>query len=573
MINRIIDYVADFGVELIKDKINNKREKKEIRNRLANYIKREQSINFDCTPEEEIDFGGLIQYIQTNFLDDVQLRIFGNKEERDRAREDIKTKAIINAKANNSLSEERAVKIIETVFDILYDFYNSQQNKDLKLMAAQIENTVVDQADEIKEIMEEGDKSIVNEIHSLKEDISTSIDKNVSLMKKGEISEVEEKVKTMLNTLGCTHNLYPDYQLVYDSEKNIFYSKPLSKEALEKYPPRISCTGTVEMNGKNVRKIDVETINYAYRHQYPLKLNVVTAKKMLGDIVDPVQHEAEELKGTSIIIPPKPFPKAFPCSISFSNDVMFDYILFRVEEILDDETIIMTNREQENYPFKLKLTINVQLQSMDLSIYKNNPTNEETLHYLKFLVRGKIGEIISIKILSLGEELGRGKLDCLNYDTDFGSIENEVAFYEKLVAIEHHFYRTISVPKEIEYCDFKMISYLYALINGDECKDECASFSIQLPLTEQLRQKILESNNKKSSLSYVGTIKVPIFDEMYEVAVIKTSNSVVYDNFEKLKKLVEILEVGDEIKLKFLPYDGDKIVWSDCIKPDDMVMH
>lgn len=557
MITRIIDYVADFGVELIKDKINNEREKKEIRDRLANYIKREQSINFDCTPEEEIDFGGLIQYIQTNFLDDVQLRIFGNKEERDRAREDIKAKAIINAKANNSLSEERAVKIIETVFDILYNFYNSAQNKDLRLMAAQIENTVIDQADEIKEIIKEG--------------ISTSIDKNVSLMKKGEISEVEDKVKTMLNTLGCTHNLYPDYQLVYDSEKNIFYSKPLSKEALEKYPPRISCTGTVEMNGKNIDTIDVETINYANRHQYPLKLNVVTAKKMLGDIVDPVQHEAEELMGTSIIIPPKPFPKAFPCSISINDAVMFDYILFRIEEILDDETIIMTNREQENCPFKMKLSINVKLQCMDLSIQKNNNiTNEETLHYLKFLLRGKTGGIISIKILSLRKELGSGKLDCLNYDTGFGSVENEVAFYEKIVAIEHHFYRTISVPKEIEYCDFKMISYLYALINGDECKDECASFSIQLPVTEQLRQIILESNNKKSSLSYVGTIYVPIFNEMYEIAIIKTFESVVYDNLEKLKKLVELLDIGDEIKLKFLPYDGDKIVWSDCIKPDDM---
>lgn len=557
MITRIIDYVTDFGVELIKDKINNEREKNEIRNRLASYIKREQSINFDCTPEEEIDFGGLIQYIQTNFLDDAQLRIFGNKEERDRAREDIKTKAIINAKANNSLSQERAIKMIETAVDILYNFYNSAQNKDLRLMAAQIENTVIDQADEIKEIIKEG--------------ISTSIDKNVSLMKKGEISEVEDKVKSMLNTLGCTHNLYPDYQLVYDSEKNIFYSKPLSKEVLEKYPPRISCTGTVEMNGKNIDTIDVETINYANRHQYPLKLNVVTAKKMLGDIVDPVQHEAEELMGTSIIIPPKPFPKAFPCSISINDAVMFDYILFRIEEILDDETIIMTNREQENCPFKMKLSINVKLQCMDLSIQKNNNiTNEETLHYLKFLLRGKTGGIISIKILSLRKELGSGKLDCLNYDTGFGSVENEVAFYEKIVAIEHHFYRTISVPKEIEYCDVKMISYLYALINGDECKDECASFSIQLPVTEQLRQIILESNNQKSSLSYVGTIYVPIFNEMYEIAIIKTFESVVYDNLEKLKKLVELLDIGDEIKLKFLPYDGDKIVWSDCIKPDDM---
>lgn len=218
MITRIIDYVTDFGVELIKDKINNEREKNEIRNRLASYIKREQSINFDCTPEEEIDFGGLIQYIQTNFLDDAQLRIFGNKEERDRAREDIKTKAIINAKANNSLSQERAIKMIETAVDILYNFYNSAQNKDLRLMATQIENTVIDQADEIKEIIDEGGKCIINEIHSLKEDISTSIDSDVTLMKKGEISEVEDKVKTKLNAIGSTHDLYPYYCYGYEVE-------------------------------------------------------------------------------------------------------------------------------------------------------------------------------------------------------------------------------------------------------------------------------------------------------------------------------------------------------------------
>ena len=462
--------------------------------------------------------------------------------------------------------------MIETAVDILYNFYNSEQNKDLRLMAAQIENTVIDQADEIKEIIDESGKGIINEIHSLKEDISTSIDRNVTLMKKGEINEVEDKIKTKLNAIGSTHDLYPYYCYGYEGENGKFFSKPLSKEALEKYPPRISCTGTVEMNGKNINMIDVETINYANRHQYPLKLNVVTAKKMLGDIVDPVQHEAEELKGTSIIIPPKPFPKAFPCSISFGNDVMFDYILFRVEEILDDETIIMTNREQENYPFKLKLTINAQLQNMDLSIHKNNPTNEETLHYLKFLVRGKIGETIYIKILSLGEELGRGKLDCLNHDTGFGSIENEVAFYEKIVAIEHYFNKIIVIPKEIRIYDYQAISYLYSLINGDECTSELASFSIPIALTERLREDVLKNQNTPFSFGFVGSVNICIFDVNYEVSIIRICEPVVYHNLEKLKRKVDALEIGETIKVEYFPAPGKKIKCRDRIKLNDIDM-
>ena len=572
MITELIGYVADFGIELIKDNINNEREKKEIRDRLANYIKREQSINFDCTPEEEIDFGGLIQYIQTNFLDDVQLRIFGNKEERDRAREDIKTKAIVYAKAHNSLSEERAVKMVETAVDILYDFFNSQQNRDLKLMATQIENTVVDQADEIKEIIEEGNKAIVNEIHSLKEDISTPIDKNVLLMKNGGISEVEDRVKTMLNAIGSTHDLYPYYCYGYEVENGKLFSKPLTKEALEKFPPRFICTGTIHINGEKVDDIDDKTIDYANRHQLPIQLNIATAKKMLGDNDDPVQYEAEELEGTVINIPPKPFPKASPFSICINDDVIFDYILFRINEILDDETIVITNKDQKNCSFEMKMLINVKQRTLELSIHKIKPTNKETLKYLKFLMRAKSGEIVSIKSLSLGAELGRGKLGNIKYGGSFSSIEDETAFYEKIVAIEHYFNKIIVIPKEIRFCDYQAISYLYSLINGDECTSELASFSIPIALTERLREDVLKNQNTPFSFGYVGSVDICIFDVNYEVSIIRICEPVVYHNLEKLKRKVDVLEVGETIKVEYFPASGKKIECRDRIKLNDIDM-
>lgn len=570
MITELIGYVADFGVELIKDKINNEREKKEIRDRLANYIKREQSINFDCTPEEEIDFGGLIQYIQLNFLDDVQLRIFGNKEERDRARENIKTKAIINAKANNTLSQERAIKMIETAVDILYNFYNSEQNKDLRFMATQIENTVIDQADEIKEIITEGGKGIVNEIHSLKEDISTSIDRHVTLMKKGEISEVEDKVKTMLNAIGSTHYLYPYYCYSYEGENGKLLSKPLTKEALEKYPPRFLCTGTIHIKGERVDDIDDKTIDYVNRHQLSIQLNITTAKKMLGDNDDPVQYEAEELEGTVINIPPKPFPKASPFSISINDDVIFDYILFRVNEILDDETIVITNKEQKNCSFEMEMLINVKQRTLELSIHKIKPTNKETLKYLKFLMRAKSGEIVSIKSLSLGEELGCGKLDNIKYSGSFRSIEDEIAFYEKIVTIEHYFNKTIVIPKEIKLHDYQAISYLSSLISGDDYTSELDSFSISIALTERLREDVLKNQNIPFSFGYVGSVNICIFDVNYEIPIIRICAPVLYHNLDKLKRKVDVLEIGETIKVEYFPVPCKKIECIDHIKINDI---
>lgn len=324
------------------------------------------------------------------------------------------------------------------------------------------------------------------------------------------------------------------------------------------------------MNGKYLQKFDVNTIDYANRHQLPITLNVITAKKLLGNIDDPIQHEAEKLIGESFIIQPKPFPPAFPCSISLDGNVMFDYILFRTEEILDDGTIIISNREQENCPFRIGMSVNMKLGKTTYSVDTVEPTNEELLQYLRFLTRADRGETISIKVLLLGEELATGKLGNVKYRSGFDKIETEMDFLEKIVAIEHYYNDTISIPEEIMLDDFQAISYLYSLINGEECTGSWSKLDFSMALTEELKQRISESDDTKFALSYIGSINVSFYGKSYELSVIRTFDSVVYQDIERLKKKAEILDVGDTIKLVFLPGSKENGTWRDRINTDEI---
>ena len=87
--SKTIDYVVSLGLEAVKDKVKTEWEAKQVGDRLKNFISRQQMINWNCTREEELDFGGLAQYIQTDLLDDVQVRLFGNRKERGMARKSI----------------------------------------------------------------------------------------------------------------------------------------------------------------------------------------------------------------------------------------------------------------------------------------------------------------------------------------------------------------------------------------------------------------------------------------------------------------------------------------------------
>ena len=123
----------------------------------------------------------------------------------------------------------------------------------------------------------------------------------------------------------------PDYRYVSELKEGELrlISQPVSLEAIKKYPPKMECIGKIKLGTQYLNEFNLDIISYANRHQLPVTISILEAKKFLGSINDPIQCEAEELIGTNVVIPPKPFPDAFPYSILLDGNLEFEYILLR----------------------------------------------------------------------------------------------------------------------------------------------------------------------------------------------------------------------------------------------------
>lgn len=139
----VIDFIANLGLEAVRDKIMDISVEVQVKEHIADYLSRQQRINMNVSLEEEVDFGGLSEYIQTDLMEDVKRRLFGNKGERRDARQTILSKAVSFSTANTKISAQRTMKIVGDAIDILRDYYRNRVNRDLLFITTEIEETVV----------------------------------------------------------------------------------------------------------------------------------------------------------------------------------------------------------------------------------------------------------------------------------------------------------------------------------------------------------------------------------------------------------------------------------------------
>ena len=369
---KVIGVIADIGIDIAKEHFKNKRLEAKAKEKLSEYLTRQEKYNFDCSLEEEIDFEGLAEYIHNDLIDDVKIRLFGRKQERRIAREAIADKAACYAQAKTKLSKERAKHLAVTAVDILRGFFRSKIDCSTLFAAAEIEDTVIDE-------MSEQHKAQDHKIDALAKNVQDSsllsVDKNVSLANSGKIDAVEKNVAAFFAGLGTTHALTPYYGFTMDGV-SCLKSIPLRPDAVELYPPHFEVTATAfKMGGILLPNVDAGTFTRAYRTQSPIEFDVTTAQKYLGNVLDPIQHEAENLTGTHVVLKPPTFPPAFPCSVLIDGELIIAYLLLRIKKIEDDGTIIITNEEQKNFNFMVTLEVNTSMASLNLSITPNSPSN------------------------------------------------------------------------------------------------------------------------------------------------------------------------------------------------------
>ena len=567
----IKEYLVTLGFDVVKDNLKNKSYEKQLRDRLDNFIERQLKHNELCSVEEEIDFEGLANYLGGNLKEDIKKRLFGEIHERDSAHKTIVAKVKEYANANTKCGEKRAIAIATKTIGILRDFYRSKTNSALLFMSAEIVDDIINvTTNQHEEIITKFDK-IETKIDNL--DVNP-IDKiiltNQKLLRDKNFSDVEENISRIITGVCGWHDLHPHYgyTIRHIHGETHLASIPLTSEAKKLYPPVIRCKGTAKMNGTYLKNITPAVINYANRHQLPIILNVSDAQKLLGRKLDPIQYEAEELIGREFILPPQPFPEAFACSISFNKIVEFDYVLFRAQEILDDGTVVLSNIEQTNFPFHIEMKANLENKTITFNINIFNPSNKNALQYARIIKKAEQGEELSIKVLKLGQELTRGNLSAVKYESSFKTIDEEIRFFEMIVAIEEYFGITIVLPKDIMVSDYNNACYLFELIQGEMHQVHWSKVEFTIELSENLRNNILSWDGKPYSLSYVGTNTIPLWGETYNVPIIRKYVSVKPQDIEHLKEKAKVLDLGDQIKLVYLPANGEKGIYEDSLQKD-----
>lgn len=558
MLPKGFDAVWGLCTDTITSKIKSAAEQRKINEKLEAYLSRKLKENWFCTREEEIDFEGLATYIRENLVGDIEICLCGQTEERKLARENILEKAVIYARANTTLSRQRAQKMVSDVLEMLKVFWRTQVPKELRMMSGEIvddinHNTDV-QVQKISDKLNHSTDEIKNEIS---QSTTMSLDKNAQMLHSGQISKVEDNLNVTLNGLAGQHSI-PDffkYQAQYIGDKYRLISIPIRPDACKIYPPKIKGIADFKIDGVDKSLWKHNIFDYANRHQLEITMTVRDAEKYLGAIKDPSQVEAEMMKGKDYIISPKPFPPAFPCSIVGDDNTIINYLLLRTIDISDDGIYTITNDEQKCRQFKFELKFNSKNKKTDFNFSAEGFGNQGRLEILKVIKALRQCTDIKIYLLEKNEELLRGYFKAWEY-TGFGSIEDEIAFYEQVLAIEKHFHKQLKIPATISATEIESLEYVSELIRGGVCVAEWNTLTCSFNIEEEIKEAFLNPSNKEYEIQFSTTIEADLFGNKLLVPVRRIYICAKPENYKKLKQKIEVLDVGDSTKVTFVPGSG-----------------
>ena len=333
------------------------------------------------------------------------------------------------------------------------------------------------------------------------------------------------------------------------------------------YPPRFNVTASsVRLGDTVIKKIDDDILSKSYRHQLPISMDVVTAKKYLGDILDPSQKEADRITGAHVIMTPPPFPPAFPCSISIDDTVFFDYVLLRTKEILDDGTVIITNEEQKSFPFEISMSYHHQSKQFSMSIHLHSPSNVELLNYYCFISSMACGGELQIKALSMNEFLVKGSANTADND-DYSF---EIHFLEMILKIEKAFDCSFDLPKAISQNDYNIVEHLYMLVETGKYEGSWTNMDFEFKVTSLTKQRVSELTDASYTLWYLCPATVDLFGTELRFPIRRNIKCAQVYDLEKTKRKAEVLDDEDLIKIKYIPGNGNKTgVYYDYISPDE----
>ncbi len=557
----IIESIASFGIDSAKSKFNKILDERKIRLKLSDYISRHSKFIEICSLTEEIDYFGLITYLNEHCNESLFIRVFEpDRDKRRKARCEIINSAIKYSNANTPESVKLVTKFVSDYINIIRDFYSQTISiKDL-VLAESITDSIVQQIQESSnknnKLLQETKKEILSKIDGY--GTLVSIDKAVSLAKSGNISLIGEEIKKVTDHVSLEHSIYPYYGFEYSNGHII--SKPLSRDADILFPPKIVLSGSMSLDDDSVIVDKNDIFDYSYRHQIPIKMRILDAKKYLGEQLDPSQYEAERLIGNTVYAKPPEFPAAFPCSIKVLDKTYFEYVLLRTQEINDDGTYIVNNKEQNSgvyFEFHVNLKKGIT-NSFKTSI--SSASASEKLNYFLFLDALSNEKDIHLYLLSASKDLLAGSVGVDLSEEKITSIKENIDFWRRVLAIEKYFNLSFNTNVDISKHEYDLIIRISDLINSDEVKNTWDKASFTGVIDKQFREQLLLLGNSVHVISFVSTYHIKLFGTEFDLELMQVFKSAKLEDFNKTKKKAEVLDDGDQISFTIIVGEDNTLI-------------
>ena len=118
------EYIGELGLDVIKEKLTNMVDEYKLKQAIQTYaLQQFKSVFSYASLSEEIDYGGLCEYLKENFLDEVRACIFREDYSDKSYFESIQSKAITYSKADTFKKQESVRKFVRSVIKIIHNFY------------------------------------------------------------------------------------------------------------------------------------------------------------------------------------------------------------------------------------------------------------------------------------------------------------------------------------------------------------------------------------------------------------------------------------------------------------------
>lgn len=545
----LLEGLLNIGVSVAKSKTKDKIDEQRLKKDLEDYIISKKKYFDLCSIDEEFDFEGLLDYVVNNLIEDMKIRVFSkSRKEREKARNTIINKGLQFSRANTKESKAKVTKLVANCIDITRDFYKKQITIKEYLLRSE---TVGDIVENITDKMDKSNELILS---SQKELAEYSSDNIVQLINNNQINLVETKINNLFNIMSTQHKLYPEYG--YSLNQGKLMSVPLQENSIQKYPPIMDIKADLQI-GECVNYFNgFDPLDFSYRHQLDMIIQVKEARKLLGSVEDPCQYEAERMIGENLVLKHKEFPPAFPCSIKVGGKTYFEYVLLRTKEILDDGTYIVTNDEQAhakiNFEFRFK-TEGERVFSFTSST--KNLNSKEHVNYSKFLRDIVLDKEFSIYSYDLKKEVAKSR-GYHESDYDTALIDLEIDLYTRLCVIEEYFNVEFEIPDIITQDDSKIIFTLSDLIKSKDSNKSWKKSTLSINVESGVKQSFVDFE-KSIQLVIDGEGNVELFGQILRFSHRRVYKTAIMRDYERKSQMIQLLEGDETIPVKFDPGEDD----------------